>query len=195
MDYTTAVVTFALNLSHSMFPQANLDSQVTKTAMAIVQVTNDNSEAETLIKIAAMESGFSDDVRTCKITGDHAKDERPGSMGDARGTFQIHRSWLVQIGESNRVKFLCTDLVESARIALETINTSKEFCKKAGMKGADLLGVYVSGRCFKGNSVAKSHYGDGKKIIELMLIPTIKYKDHYGICFSEKDNVSGWYDE
>lgn len=132
------------------------DYQVMEDAVtAIVSITDDIQEAETLIRIARWESGgFRKDIATCKVKGDH---------GQAMGLFQVHPFTSSQV-----IDCCSSDYKDQARVALERVRDSVAICRMHGYRGSDLLGQYTSGRCSSHNVSAYLRWGSGKELQALV---------------------------
>jgi len=116
---------------------------------AIAAVTVDHSEAETLLKIARYEGGFSQDVAGCKIKSSHG----------AVGPWQI-----IPISKEEKTA-VCESLPVAAANALEKMRASKEACHwNHSDRGPWELDVYVSGKCGRGRSYSTARWGDGKAL-------------------------------
>ena len=127
--------------------------RVTKAADAIASVTDVPWEAETLTRISRWESGLRPDVADCTVLGKRGE----------RGIFQV-----MPRTESEKTDLCSSDLSKQARIALSRVRESKTICEKQGMRGADILGMYTHGTCFRGNHVAAARYGDGSKLRSML---------------------------
>lgn len=120
-----------------------------KAATAIAAVTDQLWEAETMSRIVRWESGLRKDVADCTVIG------KQGERG----------LWQVKPRTSSEKTDLCSsDLTKQARIALARIRESKRECERAGLRGADILGIYTHGTCVRGNRYAAFRYGDGSKL-------------------------------
>jgi hypothetical protein len=155
MNLLQAAIVFAINLMDRSNSGLPYDHQmVTDVTAAIVQVTSDPSEIETLIKISRWESGgYRKDVATCKVKGDN---------GQAYGLFQVHPR------NSLEAQKLCSTYVEQATIALDRVRESAKMCAQFGSKGADSLAGYTRGTCVKGNPAAQLRWGSGKTILSII---------------------------
>jgi len=151
-----AAIVFAIHLMDSTNRGLPYDQAiVTDTVRAVVSVTQDVAEVETLIKIARYESGgFRKDVALCKVKGDN---------GMAHGLFQVH-PWSRQ-----EAKDLCDpDFKKQAAIALARVRESRKMCKRLGYKNSDLLTGYTKGHCIKQGKAAKLRWGSGKAIQKIV---------------------------
>lgn len=111
-------------------------------AQAIVDVTDDVVEQNTLARLAWFESSYRRAVARCEILGDRGK---------SRGVFQIQG-----ITAYDR-KAACGSLAQQTELAVRYIRRSAEACPKN--EGAMKLAVYVSGRCDRGQAAAKLRWG------------------------------------
>lgn len=161
MNILQAAIVFALSLMDRSNGGLPYDKQmVTDVATAIVSITTDLSEIETLIKISRYESGgYRKDVANCTVKGDKTK-ANPG--GEAYGLFQVHPR------NNKEAKELCGTYVEQATIALDRVRESRKMCAQFGRKGSDSLAGYTAGTCVKSEPQAKLRWGDGKAIQNLM---------------------------
>lgn len=150
MKLTTALIAFFAYL-FTIHPKNAIynPEMAAKVAEGISQVTQEPWEAETLARIARWESNLSKDVANCTIKG---------KLGE-RGLFQV-----IPRSKQEKIDLCSDDYSVQARIALSIVHESIEFCKKKGIKGADGLGMYTSGKCYKGNVYAAFRYGDGTKL-------------------------------
>jgi len=155
MDLLQAAIIFTVSLMDKTNHGLPYDKQmVTDVADAVVSVTQDTCEVETLLKIARWESGgFRKDVATCKVKGDH---------GRAHGLWQVH-PWNMQEQQD-----LCDTFPKQATVALRRVRESKRMCSRMGMKGSDLLTGYTRGHCYKGGKAAKLRWGSGKLIVKII---------------------------
>jgi hypothetical protein len=167
MNLLQAAIVFALNLmdkSNSGLPYDQ--AMVVNTVTAIVQVTSNPSEIETLIKISRWESGgYRKDVANCKVRGDH---------GEAFGIFQVHPR------NPKESKELCGTLVEQATVALDRIRESAIMCSKQGRRDSDLLAGYTVGTCVRGNDATRLRWGSGQAILSIIEKDTNE-------CFNSKE--------
>lgn len=111
-------------------------------AHAIVTVTDDPIEQNTLTLIARRESGFRQNVARC---------ERRGDNGKSRGTYQIQP--MASADASNA----CGTPIEQADLALRYVRRSADACP--GNVGPDTLAMYVSGTCTRGLREARERWG------------------------------------
>lgn len=120
-----------------------------RVAEAVSSVTSDFSDAETMLKIARYEGGFSQEVANCKTVSSHG----------AVGAWQI-----IPTTRSERVA-VCEDIVYAAANALMKVQGSREACHwNHKQRGAWELDVYVSGKCDKGRSYSIARWGDGSSL-------------------------------
>lgn len=124
-----------------------------KISVSIDKVSEHDWEAETLTRIAWWESGIREDVVNCK---------RKSTMG-ASGAFQVIPRNALEAEQA-----CSSDLESQARIALSRVRESKLLCSRLGITGADLLGVYTSGKCFKNNKHSRLRYGAGSVLSYIM---------------------------
>jgi hypothetical protein len=119
---------------------------------AIVFTTADDWEAETLVKIAWWESGFRKEYVNCVTIN-----------GKARGAFQVIP---FTYGETLDA---CSSLYEiQAKLALGRLRSSRTQCERAGFRGSDVISVYTTGKCQRGESFARVRFGDGTLLRSLM---------------------------
>lgn len=124
-----------------------------KLSDSIDNVAEHDWEAETLTRIAWWESGVRESIVTCK---------RKSSMG-ASGAFQVIPR------NANEAQQACSsDLTEQAKLALRRVRESKTWCANLGITGADSLGGYTSGKCYKNNRHSRLRYGTGSALSYLM---------------------------
>jgi len=119
----------------------------------IAAVTDVLWEAETLARIARWESGLRADVANCATLGKQGE----------RGIFQVKPRT-----ESEKTELCATDISRQARIARDRLRESKKECERVGIRGADILGIYTHGKCFRGNTYVTFRYGDGSKLRSLL---------------------------
>ena len=120
---------------------------------AIVAVTSEPWEVETLARIARWESGLRRNIVDCVVLG---------KLGE-RGAFQV-----MARNHSEQLDLCSSDLSKQARIARDRIRESKKVCESQGIRGSDVLGIYTHGRCIRGNRIAAFRYGDGSKLLSFM---------------------------
>lgn len=120
-----------------------------KVAAGIAAATQTEWEAETLARIVRWESGLRPEVGNCTVLGKQGE----------RGYFQVKPRT-----DSEKTDLCASDVVKQARIALARLRESKQECERKGFRGADILGVYTHGVCFRGNRYATFRYGDGSKL-------------------------------
>lgn len=124
-----------------------------KAATAIATVTDIPWEMETMARIVRWESGLRADVADCRTLGKQGE----------RGLWQVKPR-----SESEKVDLCSSDISKQARIARDRIRESKRECERAGLRGADILGIYTHGACVRGNRLAAVRYGDGSKLRSLL---------------------------
>ncbi len=112
-------------------------------AQAIVYVTDDVIEQNTLARLAWFESGYRRAVARCEISGDHGK---------SRGVFQVQG-----ITPYDR-EAACGSLGQQVELAVRYVRRSAAACPKN--EGAMKLALYVSGRCDRGQKQAELRWGD-----------------------------------
>lgn len=150
MNITSAVVAlfvYLFSLQPHNTPYNELMAR--KTAAAISEVSRDLWEAETLARIVRWESGLRNDVANCTVLGPQGE----------RGLWQVKAK-----SDSEKHDLCSSDIVKQARIALARVRESKAECERKGLRGADVLGIYTDGRCYRGNRRAAFRYGDGSKL-------------------------------
>lgn len=156
MTLTEAALVYAARLMAATNNGATYDSTVmTDTVLAIVAVTQEVQEVETLIRIARWESGgFRSDIASCKVRGDH---------GAARGIFQVH-----PFNDEEMHATCSADYRDQVWVALFHVHDSVAICKMHGWKGSELITIYTSGFCHKQDTVSYSHWGTGKDLQTLV---------------------------
>lgn len=147
MELKELLFVLAMKLSKEISGTSYNEEHTLEIAEAAFQVTQDPAELETLMKIAKWESGFRKDIATCIVKGDGGRALGP---------------WQVRFRDNEEKHLLCQDYVSSARIAVDRIRESYEWCGKFGLKGSDLLSGYTSGKCRRNSISAKRRYGSGK---------------------------------
>jgi len=157
MTLTIALGLLFLHLFSSEFPKRTvpLDTALaSNVAVGITGATVVPWEAETLGRIVYWESGgLRKQIVDCTIIG---------KLGE-RGVFQV-----LPRNMSEQTELCSSDLTRQAKIALSRIRESKTMCERQGIRGADILGVYTHGRCFRGNKIAALRYGDGSKLLSFI---------------------------
>jgi hypothetical protein len=124
-----------------------------KISEGIDNVAEHDWEAETLVRIAWWESGIRESIVSCR---------RKSSMG-ASGAFQVIPRNATEAEQS------CSSNLElQARLALSRVRESKTWCANLGVTGADSLGGYTSGKCFKNNKHSRLRYGTGSALSYLI---------------------------
>ena len=146
MTLKQLLIIFAVRLSREATGDAYDEGHTLAIAESIYEATDDYSELETLVRIARWEGGFRRDIANCSVRGD---------SGQALGPWQVHYR-----NDFEKV-WLCNDYVFSAKIALERMNESYNWCRKFGLKGSDLLSGYTVGKCTKNSPSAKIRWGNG----------------------------------
>ncbi len=126
---------------------------LTEAAKGIAITTSVAWEAETLARILRWEGELKPSVVNCTIIG---------KLGE-RGAFQV-----IPRNHSESIDLCSSDLSKQAKIALSRVKESKIACERLGMRGADVLGLYTHGRCFRGNRIAAFRFGDGSKLRSLL---------------------------
>lgn len=151
-----AALAYAMQLTENTNNGNQYDHTVMMNVVAaIVSVTTDVQEVETLIKIARWESGgWRYDIASCKVKGDH---------GVARGVFQVH-----PFNEQEMTGTCSEDYREQVSVALFHLRDSVSICKMHGWKGSETVTIYTSGFCHKGDSVSYSHWGSGRELQALV---------------------------
>lgn len=155
MNILQAAIIFVISLMDKTNGGLPYDKAiVTDVTTAIVFVTQDLGEVETLIRIARWESGgFRKDVANCKTKGDN---------GQAYGLFQVHPR------TNEEAKKLCGSYKDQAIIALDRVRESRKMCGDRGYKNSDTLTGYTVGHCVKGDMSARLRWGDGKAIQKII---------------------------
>jgi hypothetical protein len=153
MTLLQAAISFAMGLMNQTNNGFPYDHQIVEEVVAaVVDLTTDLSEVETLIRIARWESGgFRADVAHCKTRGDE---------GHALGIWQVH-PW-----SNKEAAELCGTFKQQAAIALARVKESYRMCR--GYSGGDRLGGYTTGHCFKNNVAGRLRWGDGSTIAKIM---------------------------
>jgi hypothetical protein len=122
---------------------------------AIVAVTTDDWEAETLTRIAWWESGFRKEYVDCTTVN-----------GKARGAFQV-----MPFTHSEVLDACSSNFEIQAKLALGRIRSSRQQCERLGFRGSDVLGVYTTGKCQRNEPLARVRFGDGSLLRSLMNQP------------------------
>lgn len=99
-------------------------------AVSILATDATAHEARILMRVAALESGFRQDVADCRVTGDG---------GRAVGPWQHLTRSAAERAE------VCSDLGVAARVALVDVRRSVAACRH--LPAAERLAVYARGRC------------------------------------------------
>jgi len=144
---------------------------------AVVSVTQDAQEVETLLRIARWESGgFRRDIASCRVRGD---------SGEARGIWQVHG-----IGAQEKYDLCSPDLSKQARVALAHVRGSARTCGNKGYRGHQLLGEYVSGQCGRGNEASRLRWGSGEAIQRLLFTEDNLTVSKRNIILEESDGLA-----
>jgi hypothetical protein len=122
---------------------------------AIVTLTTDDWEAETLTKIAWWESGFRKEYVTCTVVN-----------SKARGAYQV-----VPFTRSEVLDACSSDFEIQTKLALYRLRSSRTQCERAGFRGSDVISVYTTGKCQRGEPFARVRFGDGTLVRSLMNQP------------------------
>ena len=129
---------------------SKLDEDTFKSLIrSIDTVTQEDWEAETLLRIAYWESRFKKEVVNCTIVG---------KSGD-RGAFQI-----IPISYSQQLDACSSNYEIQSKLALSRIRESRKVCESKGFRGSDVIGLYTTGKCKSGDSAARLRFGDGTKL-------------------------------
>jgi hypothetical protein len=123
---------------------------------AIVAVTTEDWEAETLARIGWWESGYRKEHIDCTVIG---------KAGD-RGVFQV-----IPRNHSEALDACSSNFEIQAKLALSRIRESRKMCEAKGYRGSDILGGYTVGHCVRGEPLARLRYGDGTLVRSLMNQP------------------------
>lgn len=119
---------------------------------AIVTVTADDWEAETLTRIAWWESGFRKEYVTCTVVN-----------GKARGAYQV-----VPFTRSEVLDACSSDFEIQTRLALGRIRSSRQQCERLGFRGSDVISAYTTGKCQRNDPFSRVRFGDGTLLRSLM---------------------------
>lgn len=143
-------------VGHALPGYANPDkSSLDGILNAIVAVTTDDWEAETMTKIAWYESGFRKEYVSCTIVN-----------GKARGAFQV-----VPFTRSEVLDACSSNFEIQAKLAVYRLRSSRTQCERMGFRGSDVIGVYTTGKCQRGEPFARVRFGDGTLVRSLMNQP------------------------
>ncbi len=126
-----------------------------KITHAIDAVTLEDWEAETLTRIAWWESGFRKEYVNCTVVN-----------GKARGAFQV-----VPFTRAEVLDACSSNFEIQAKLAVSRARSSRSQCERAGFRGSDVLGVYTTGRCQRGEPFARLRFGDGTVLRSLINRP------------------------
>ena len=119
---------------------------------AIVAVTIDDWEAETLTKIAWWESGFRKEYVDCTIVN-----------SKARGAFQI-----VPFTRAEVLDACSSNFEIQAKLARDRLRTSRTQCERIGLRNSDVISIYTTGTCQRNEPFARVRFGDGTLLRSLM---------------------------
>lgn len=151
--WAKAVLALAMKYAGLAGYDESANQHIQAVASSVAAVTMDNSDAETLLKIARYEGGFSKEVATCRKKSSH------GAVGP----------WQIIPVTKTELDSVCGDLSYAAVNALEKMHASKEACHwNHKTRGAWELDVYVSGKCDKGRSFSLARWGDGKELADMI---------------------------
>lgn len=110
-------------------------------AQTIADAARDEDEARAMMLTAGYESGYADDVKACRRTGDGGK---------SLGLFQIKP---IDRGDA---KAACGGVEGQVALAAKMFERSAKACP--GFEGPDRLSMYVSGRCIRGMPHSKRRW-------------------------------------
>lgn len=119
---------------------------------AIVAVTTEDWEAETLAKIAWWESGFRKEYVSCTVVN-----------SKARGAFQV-----VPFTRSEVLDACSSNFEIQAKLARDRLRSSRTQCERIGLRGSDVISVYTTGKCQRNEPFARVRFGDGTLLRSLM---------------------------
>jgi hypothetical protein len=119
---------------------------------AIVAVTTDDWEAETLVKIAWWETGFRKEYVDCTTV-----------VSKARGAFQV-----VPFTRAEVLDACSSNFEIQAKLARDRLRSSRAQCERLGFRGSDVIGIYTTGKCQRNEPFAKVRFGDGTLLRSLM---------------------------
>jgi hypothetical protein len=124
----------AISIAHETEALAEKDKELFKGPSA------EEATALLLVAIGKRESGFREDVRRCRRTGD---------SGRTIGTYQLMGPWA---WNGERREAICESDELQARLALRVLTTYRGTC---GPSTHRLLNAYASGTCAKGTRAAR----------------------------------------
>lgn len=119
---------------------------------AIVAVTTEDWEAETLTKIAWWESGFRKEYVDCTTIN-----------SKARGAFQV-----VPFTHAEVLDACSSNFEIQAKLARDRLRSSRTQCERLGFRGFDVISVYTTGKCQRNEPLARVRFGDGTLLRSLM---------------------------
>lgn len=139
-----------MSVMDSIEPVTSVNPKETRLviAAAIVAATDDPDEQSELIAFAKWESFFRTDVLDCKRKG---------------GGFSLG-PWQVAPFSAQERKLLCSDLVGSAKLALQRMKDSKRYCRH--LPESHRYAQYATGSCShpQGANLSKVRWATAKKV-------------------------------